>query len=157
MCQLFDSNYLYQLCAIYCNKIQKVIVYCYKIFKAVNCLLQQHTHTQTHTHTHTYIYIYIYIYIYHCIKISCGTLDMMRWSPNSSAPNRSVIAHTQPRLRSKTISRMDNTKHWVVIPNQFLPISIVFIFCYVFMPCFSLSSNYVSLCLRQCNCVCLLK
>ena len=51
-----------KLFVIYCNKIRKVIVYCYKIFKAVNCLLQQ----------------YIYIYIYHCIKVSCGTLDMMR-------------------------------------------------------------------------------
>ena len=92
---------MYQLFAIYCNKIRKVMFYCYKIFEVVNCLLQQH------------------IYIYHCIKISCGTLDMMRWSSNSSAPNQSVIAYTQPMLCSKTISRMDNTKHWAMILASF--------------------------------------
>ena len=47
--QKFNSTYFGQLFAIYCNKFYKIVAYTYKIFKIVNCLLQQ------------YIYIYIYI------------------------------------------------------------------------------------------------
>ena len=47
--QQFNSTYFGQLFVIYCNKICELIADTYKIFKTVNCLLQQ------------YVYIYIYI------------------------------------------------------------------------------------------------
>ena len=54
--QQFNSTYFGQLFVIYCNKICELIADTYKIFKTVNCLLQQ--------------YVYIYIYLYHCIKVA---------------------------------------------------------------------------------------
>ena len=40
--QQFNSTYFGQLFVIYCNKICELIADTYKIFKTVNCLLQQY-------------------------------------------------------------------------------------------------------------------
>ena len=58
--QQFDLDYFCQLFVMYCNKICKVTVYYYKIFKIVNFLLQQHIYDC--------IRIFIKIFEFYCKK-----------------------------------------------------------------------------------------